>query len=326
MQQGIETQTFENDCLCSGQLVRHDHAYVDKTKFIEILERGRILYPYIVRPHNFGKTLFTYILQAYYDKALADQFDRNFKGTYIFDHKTELANSLRVLHIDFSHLNLDSGVEVYLERVKAGIADFATRYPNKKADELLKSKYSSLGMLLDDFLIANDNFNEPQLFVIIDENAYYHSDFANLYNDGPNSALLRELNGFFLNLKSATVNNNVDRVFTTGTKATDVRSDDIAPYPLGFDIVRDISAFPQYASMFGFTRAELVTLIHNMVNLEQLGFGVDEVVAGIQQALLEYQFSRDSDITGFEPVAVFNFLQQFSSRIRVSASPGNGLG
>lgn len=51
-------------------------AYVDKTQFIEVLERCGSNYPFIVRPRRFGKTLSTNMLEAYYDEAAADQFDR----------------------------------------------------------------------------------------------------------------------------------------------------------------------------------------------------------------------------------------------------------
>lgn len=49
----------------------HDfECLVDKTKFIEVLEKeSGTLYPFIVRPHRFGKTLFTSVLQAYYDRS-----------------------------------------------------------------------------------------------------------------------------------------------------------------------------------------------------------------------------------------------------------------
>ena len=43
-------------------------AYVDKTQWIEALERSNEKYPFIVNPRRFGKTLFTSMLRAYYDR------------------------------------------------------------------------------------------------------------------------------------------------------------------------------------------------------------------------------------------------------------------
>ena len=68
-------------------------AYVDKTEFIAKLESLNNRYPFIIRPRRFGKTLFASILQAYYDITAAKDFERNFSGTYIGEHKTALANS-----------------------------------------------------------------------------------------------------------------------------------------------------------------------------------------------------------------------------------------
>ena len=287
---------------------------VDKTRFIEILQKDRLLYPYITRPHYFGKTFFASTLKKYYDVALADQFDHNFRGTYICEHKTELANSLRVLDFDFSHLTLECGAEAYRERVRLGIADFVDRYPNECTQKFVISKCSSIGNLLDDFLIAYGGFNEPHLYVIVDNNTYYRHDYDLLYKEGKKSALLRELHGFFLSLKSGVVNSNIDYVFTTGTKATDVRSEEIDPYPLGFDIVTNISARPHYAAMFGFTKDELLSLIPQVLNLGQLGYSVNEVIKKIRQECEEYLFSFDCDITVFDPSEVITFLQQFPTK------------
>ena len=70
-------------------------AYVDKTQFIEALERCGSNYPFIVRPRRFGKTLSTNMLEAYYDEAAADQFDRVFAGTYIGSHNIRCHTTFR---------------------------------------------------------------------------------------------------------------------------------------------------------------------------------------------------------------------------------------
>ncbi len=70
---------------CSFSEIRQDgSAYVDKTGFIEKLERCGGKYPFIVRPRRFGKSLFTQTLAAYYDVSSVRDFDKNFKGTYIY--------------------------------------------------------------------------------------------------------------------------------------------------------------------------------------------------------------------------------------------------
>lgn len=46
-----------------------------------------------LRPRRFGKTLFTSMLQYYYDINAHDQFDNLFKDTYIGTHPTQLHNT-----------------------------------------------------------------------------------------------------------------------------------------------------------------------------------------------------------------------------------------
>ena len=95
-------------------------AYVDKTEFIAKLEEFSNRFPFIVRPRRFGKTLFTQTLQAYYDIAAAEDFERNFACTYIGEHKTALANTFRVIHFEFSGIPADKFVRGFIEKVRRG--------------------------------------------------------------------------------------------------------------------------------------------------------------------------------------------------------------
>jgi hypothetical protein len=44
-----------------------NYAYVDKTRFIELLENEANKYQFFIRPRKFGKSLFFSILSNYYD-------------------------------------------------------------------------------------------------------------------------------------------------------------------------------------------------------------------------------------------------------------------
>ncbi len=69
-----------------------DYAFVDNTRFIEVLEDCGSRFPFIIRPRRFGKSLVTSMMMKYYDKASDTDFDRYFHGTYIGSHKTPSAN------------------------------------------------------------------------------------------------------------------------------------------------------------------------------------------------------------------------------------------
>lgn len=67
--------------------------FVDKTPYIQKLEKLKSGAVVFLRPRRFGKTLFANILQSYYDKSRAASFDESFRGTWIHDHRTPLASS-----------------------------------------------------------------------------------------------------------------------------------------------------------------------------------------------------------------------------------------
>ena len=144
-------------------------AYVDKTEFIAKLESFANRFPFIVRPRRFGKTLFTQTLQAYYDIAAAKDFERNFAGTYIGEHKTPLANTFRVMHLDFSGIDAEIFTEGFVVNVRDGLLDFSLRNNFKEGTELLQRHYLSPTLLLADFLfVYRQHFTDP-IYLIIDE-------------------------------------------------------------------------------------------------------------------------------------------------------------
>lgn len=55
-----------------AQLRREGFYYVDKTNYIEELEKYRV--PVFLRPRRFGKSLFCTMLDYYYDLNEADSF------------------------------------------------------------------------------------------------------------------------------------------------------------------------------------------------------------------------------------------------------------
>ena len=55
--------------------------YVDKTRFVRTLEDER--YVFFIRPRRFGKTCWLSLLENYYDRRWAHEFDTVFAGTAI---------------------------------------------------------------------------------------------------------------------------------------------------------------------------------------------------------------------------------------------------
>ena len=58
-----------------------NRAYVDKTEFINVIDKLDSPYPVLLRPRRFGKTTFVQMLLCFYDISFKDKYDEIFKGT-----------------------------------------------------------------------------------------------------------------------------------------------------------------------------------------------------------------------------------------------------
>lgn len=76
------------------------YLYIDKTMYIEKLEKNsKLIY---TRPRRFGKSMLTSMLAYYYSINEAENFEKIFKGLYVYDHPTPYKNSYYVLQFNFS--------------------------------------------------------------------------------------------------------------------------------------------------------------------------------------------------------------------------------
>ena len=80
---------------------REDYYYVDKTRFIPMIEQADRFF-FFIRPRRFGKSLTLNVLQHYYDVRTRDKFDDLFGDLYIGKHPTANRNSYLVLYLNFS--------------------------------------------------------------------------------------------------------------------------------------------------------------------------------------------------------------------------------
>ena len=113
------------------RIMENNYYYVDKTMYIEKLENLAEPYIMFLRPRKFGKTLFTSVLENYYDVKKKDKFDKLFGETYIGKNPTKLKNSYYILRFNFSGINTnneDTTMQGFKERVIASINVFIKKY------------------------------------------------------------------------------------------------------------------------------------------------------------------------------------------------------
>lgn len=83
------------------ELITENYYYVDKTKYIKKLENlpeKRIMF---LCPRKFRKTLFTSVLENYYDKNKIDKFEKLYSNTYIGKNPPKFKNSYSILRFNF---------------------------------------------------------------------------------------------------------------------------------------------------------------------------------------------------------------------------------
>ena len=95
---------------------RDDCYYVDKTRYIEEIERANKFF-FFIRPRRFGKSLTMSMLQHYYDVNDADKFDMLYKGLYIGNNPTPEHNKYLVISLNFAV------VEASLNNYQQGLDD-----------------------------------------------------------------------------------------------------------------------------------------------------------------------------------------------------------
>ena len=131
------------------ELIEDNYYYVDKTEYIEKLENlaeKRIMF---LRPRKFGKTLFTSVLENYYDIKKKERFEELFKETYIGKNPTKLRNSYNILKFNFSGIdttNEETTMRGFKEKVTISIGGFVKKYgldfninPEQTTEGLLSS-------------------------------------------------------------------------------------------------------------------------------------------------------------------------------------------
>lgn len=149
-------------CILIGTARRSETSYIEK------LEQLNDTYIHFLRPRRFGKSLFTSMLECYYDINKRNEFENLFKGTTIFQHPTKFRNSYYVLRFDFSGLsteNIQSLKVSFNNDVYSKCRKFVEDYQLDIEIEKNLTASDCLSALIDRFSSKVDG----KIYVIIDE-------------------------------------------------------------------------------------------------------------------------------------------------------------
>ena len=287
-----------------ARLIKNDYYYVDKTDYIEKLENLAEPYIMFLRPRKFGKTLFTSMIENYYDLKKADKFEELYKDTYIGKHPTKLKNRYHILRFNFSGIdteNVETTIKGFKSKVSASIKVFVEKYgldfyinPEAEAEDILDNLFKAFYM----------QKAQEKIYVIIDEYDHFANELL-----GFNTNQFKDLvskNGkvrkWYEILKEGT-ETVVDRIFITG----------VAPITLdsltsGFNIISDKTMDRNFNEMLGFTEKELAEIMeqYNISQEKQA-----EILPIMRENYDGYKFSLNAQERMYNSNMCLYFLKEY---------------
>ncbi|MDR2706610.1 MAG: ATP-binding protein [Planctomycetaceae bacterium] len=292
--------------------IDNNYVYVDKTRFIELLEKENNKNKIFIRPRRFGKSLFLSTLKCYYDVNYADEFEQLFGNLYIGHNPTPRKNSYAVLSFNFSGIdttNADTFVNSFSGNIRHTVWGFLNNHKNilPNLDQIINQindkelfAFASL-----DWAFRVAELAKVKIFVIIDEYDHFANDLITMESlSGEDfykkvitaNGLVRD---FYERLKIATDSGIVDRTFITGISP--IMLEDLTS---GYNIASNISLKKQYNEMLGFTHDEVKTL------MDAVGIDAKQISVDMEYYYNGYRFNEKGKNKVYNSSMILYFLEQ----------------
>jgi hypothetical protein len=240
-----------------------NYVYVDKTRYVEMIENEAAKYHFLIRPRKFGKSLFLSVLKHYYDVCYADKFDALFGDLYIRKNPTPKRNSLFVMRFSFSGLDTSSVEKFqvsFTAAIRSSIDFFLVEHKDlfddyeKKENELWK--LDNIRAFIEYAFKIIKSFKR-KAYIIIDEYDHFANDLiamgTNLSQEQYKQLIWANgvVRDFYETLKDNT-EKVIDTIFITGI--TPIMLDDVTS---GFNISNNLSLKEKYCEILGFNEEEV---------------------------------------------------------------------
>ena len=286
------------------EIIRDEYEYVDKTEYIEKLENlseKRIMF---LRPRKFGKTLFTSVLENYYDVKKADKFEELYGNTYIGKNPTENKHKYHILRFNFSGIDtstVESTINGFKNEVLSSIQVFVSKYSIDFYVNWEQEAENVLDNLIKSFGVQRGN---EKIYVIIDEYDHFANELLGFAPDKFRDLVSKngKVRKWYEILKKGT-ETVLDRIFITG----------VAPITLdsltsGFNIGKDITQDSRFNEMMGFTQEELI----EMLNRQKISKEEQEEILPIMKNNYDgYKFSIKANKQIYNSNMCLYFLSEY---------------
>jgi len=287
-------------------LVDRDYIYVDKTKYIELLEKTKS-YAFFLRPRRFGKSLFTSVLEYYYGKNHIDDFENLFLNTYIGNNPTKEKNQYYVLKFSFTGLKTDTSeslLDSFRRSILVSLRECCMKY-GLAYDYIKEGEPADI---LNDFLSQFKYHVEGQIYFIIDEYDHFANELLSfrteLFSDiVSKSGFVRK---WYEKIKDHTGTGTIARFFATGVSPITLDS-----LTSGFNIATDLTRWATFNEMMGFTENEIRGLIEDTL---KDGIGIQEkerIVSEMRSCYNGYLFHHKGAFRVFNSSMSLNYLSEY---------------
>ncbi len=214
------------------EIIEENCCYVDKTKYVRMIEDYPSKYLFISRPRRFGKSLFLDTLRATYAGE-----EELFKGLYL-ENNWDWSEKYPIISIDWGNGTVTTKEELE-KKMHWNLLKVANLYDIKLEEEFATDKFEELIMKLEK--------KHGKVVILIDE--YDKPIVDNLCK--PVADIMREtLGGFYSILKGA--DKYLKLVFLTGVSKfakTSIFSK--------LNNLKDLTYKTDYSDLFGYTQSEL---------------------------------------------------------------------
>ena len=298
------------------RLTSDDYYYVDKTRFIEEIEKAPS-FLFLIRPRRFGKSLWLNMLKLYYDINARDQFEALFGQYYIGQHPTPERNSYLILSFNFAQVNPDPEVLIpsFEEHASSCFERFNAKYAHLLGEDYLVGYAKKPNAESRFEYIANCcSAAGLSVYLIIDEYDNFTNVVLSRYGHGRYHDLTHGagfFRFFFNKIKGATTDAGASfkRMFISGVSP--VTLDDVTS---GFNIASMITMHPVFNEILGFTEGEVREMLDYYKAEGWWSGDTDEVLGIMRQWYDNYCFSPDyTDVKMYNPDMVLYFLNYLTS-------------
>ena len=292
-----------------AQIKREGKYMVDKTKYLELMERaGNFLF--FIRPRRFGKSLFLSMMESYYDIEAKANFDLLFGDTYVGSNSTAEHNEYQVLRLDFSKPGgnkdtIEENVNSYLDLMYGDfVSKYAKYYPDNYVIEYKLQKSTSARM---NYVHQKFETYGIKSYLIIDEYDNFTNNVLNQHGEAVYHAMTHA-EGFYRDLFKK-FKGSFTRILMMGVSS--VTMDDVTS---GYNIATALTLEEQFNEMLGFSDEEVRQIIRYYNEVGAFSLDEDETLAAMRPWYDGYCFSEYANVEGhhvFNTDMVLYYLKSF---------------